>query len=192
MRTTLDCFKQLCGPAELLCYPGSLASSSYTPFITCFQWPPPSRLRLEGQTLGCETLMGQLVVDSQTVAEWPIHSPKSQTGQISLAALGLTRGKQAVRSWSYNRSVNRGGRTYSSCTMLRKDWQNPGPPTGNWQSGGGCEWAAMVRQYPNSGGRGYRGYQGTKRGVGGHPWERAVDKVAQLAVPKAPMRLRAA
>lgn len=49
MRTTLDCFKQLCGPAELLCCPGSPASSSYSPFITCFQWPIPSRLRLEGQ-----------------------------------------------------------------------------------------------------------------------------------------------
>lgn len=65
-----------------------------------------------------------------------------------------------IRSWSYNRSVNRGGRTYSSCTMLRKDRRNPGPPTGNWQSGGGCQWAAMVRQYTNSGGRGYRGCQG--------------------------------
>ncbi|KAK1886897.1 hypothetical protein KUDE01_030611, partial [Dissostichus eleginoides] len=64
-----------------------------------------------------------------------------------------------IRSWSYNRSVNRGGCTYSSCTMLRKDRRNPGPPTGNWQSGGGCQWAAMVRQYTNSGGRGYRGCQ---------------------------------
>ncbi|KAI9518442.1 hypothetical protein NQZ68_037196 [Dissostichus eleginoides] len=40
---------ELCGPAKLICYPGSLASSSFTPFITCFQWPPPSRLGLEGQ-----------------------------------------------------------------------------------------------------------------------------------------------
>eukprot|EP00064_Thunnus_orientalis_P012752 superscaffoldBa00001995_g12787 len=63
------------------------------------------------------------------------------------------------RSFSYNRSVNRGGRTYSSCTMLRKDRRNPGPPTGNWQFGGGCQWAAMVRQYTNSRGRGYSGCQ---------------------------------
>lgn len=52
MRTTLDCFKQLCGPAELLSFQGRLASSSYAPFITFFQWPAPSRLRLEGQ-VGC-------------------------------------------------------------------------------------------------------------------------------------------
>lgn len=75
--------------------------------------------------------------------------------------------RRPIRSWSYNRSVNRGGRTFSSCTMLRKDRRNPGPPTGNWQSWGGCQWAAMVRQYTNSGGRGYRGCQ-----VGGlhHVW----------------------
>lgn len=72
-----------------------------------------------------------------------------------------------IRSWSYNRSVNRGGRTYSSCTMLRKEGRNPGPPTGNWQSVGRCQWAAVVRQYTNSRGRGYRGCQ-----VGGlhHVW----------------------
>lgn len=72
-----------------------------------------------------------------------------------------------IRSWSYNRSVNRGGRTYSSCTMLRKDRRNSGPPTGNWQTVGGCQCAAMVRQYTNSGGRGYGGCQ-----VGGlhHAW----------------------
>lgn len=72
-----------------------------------------------------------------------------------------------IRSWSYYRSVNSGGRTYSSCTMLKKDRRNPGPPTGNWQSGGGCQWAAMGRQNTNSGGCGYGGCQ-----VGGlhHIW----------------------
>lgn len=35
-------------------------------------------------------------------------------------------------------------------------------------------------------------FQGTKRGVRGQPWERAVDKVAQLAVPGAPMGPRVA
>ncbi|CAB1448486.1 unnamed protein product [Pleuronectes platessa] len=49
MRTAVDSFKQLCGPAALRCYPGSPASSSYALFITCFQWPPSSRLQLEGQ-----------------------------------------------------------------------------------------------------------------------------------------------
>lgn len=48
-------FKRLCGPRELLSYPGSLASCSYAPFITCFQWPPPSRLWLAGQ-VGCRVV----------------------------------------------------------------------------------------------------------------------------------------
>lgn len=68
MRTTLDCFKQLCGPAELLCYPGSLASSSYVPFITCFQWPPPSRLRLEGQ-VGCRVVHNVWGISNQRSVE---------------------------------------------------------------------------------------------------------------------------
>ncbi|KAK2815638.1 hypothetical protein Q5P01_026105 [Channa striata] len=147
------------------------------------------------------------------------------------------------RSWSNNRSANRGGRTYSSCTMLRKDRRNPGPPTGNWQTRGGCQGAAMVRQYINSGGRGYgvcqerekesgvvlvvsqystraqdtiaplllqsKGlsvgsflwalfqvalafFQATKQGICGQPWERAVDEVAWLAVPRVPTRAKAA
>nr|XP_019939366.1 PREDICTED: uncharacterized protein LOC109627315 [Paralichthys olivaceus] len=76
--------------------------------------------------------------------------------------------------------------------MLRKDRRNPGPPTGNWQSGGRCQWAAMVRQYTDSGGRGYRGCQGTKQGFNDQPWEKAVPKVAPLAVPRAPIRQRVA
>lgn len=73
MRTTLDCFKQLCWPAELLCYPGSLASSSYTPFITCFQWPPPSRLRLEGQ-VGCRVVHNVWGISNQRSMEaWALR-----------------------------------------------------------------------------------------------------------------------
>lgn len=37
------------------------------------------------ETLGWETLMGQLVGDSQIVADWPIHFRRSLTEQISLA-----------------------------------------------------------------------------------------------------------
>lgn len=68
MRTTLVCFKQLCGPAELICYPGSPASSSYGPFITCFQWLPPSRLRLEGQ-VGCRVVHNVWGISNQRSAE---------------------------------------------------------------------------------------------------------------------------
>lgn len=68
MRTILDCFKQLCGPAELLCYPGRLASSSYTPFIIYFQWPPPSRLQLEGQ-VGCRVVHNVWGISNQRSAE---------------------------------------------------------------------------------------------------------------------------
>ncbi|KAK2919436.1 hypothetical protein Q8A73_003807 [Channa argus] len=49
--------------------------------------------------------------------------------------------------------------------MLRKDRRNSGPPTGNWQTGGGCQGAAMVRQYTNSGGRGYRVCQKKRVGL---------------------------
>lgn len=73
MRTTLVCFKKLCGPVELLCYPGSLAPSSYAPFITCFQWPPPSCLRREGQ-------VGSRVVDNV----WGISCQRSGGGYRAL------------------------------------------------------------------------------------------------------------
>lgn len=68
MRTTLDCFKQLCGPGELLRYPGRLASSSYTPFITYFQWPLPSRLQLEGQ-VGCRVAHNVWGISNQRSGE---------------------------------------------------------------------------------------------------------------------------
>lgn len=67
-RTTLDCFKQLCGPAELLCYPGRLASSSSTPFIIYIQWPPSSRLQLEGQ-VGCRVVHNVRGISNQRGAE---------------------------------------------------------------------------------------------------------------------------
>lgn len=95
----------------------------------------------------------------------PLPHPPTNTPLLGYWQVVMTTGmfswwslakRYPIRSWSYNRSVNRGGRTYSSCTMLRADRRNPGPPTGNWQSGGGCQWAAMVRQYTNSGGRGCR------------------------------------
>lgn len=56
------------GPAELLRYPGSLASSSYAPFITYFQWPPPSRLQLEGQ-VGCRVVHNVWGISNQRSAE---------------------------------------------------------------------------------------------------------------------------
>lgn len=93
----------------------------------------------------------------QTHPCWDMAKLSWQQGcsddEVSLSTVQSDRG-------SYNRSVNRGGRTYSSCTMLREDRRNPGPPTGNWQSGGGCQWAAMVRRYTNSWGARKQGLPG--------------------------------
>lgn len=61
-------FKQLCWPAQPLCYPGRLASCSYTPFITYFQWLAPSRLQLQGQ-VGCRLVHNVWGISNQSSAE---------------------------------------------------------------------------------------------------------------------------
>lgn len=66
--TKTHCFKQLCWPAQPLCYPGRLASCSYTPFITYFQWLAPSRLQLQGQ-VGCRLVDNVWGISNQSSAE---------------------------------------------------------------------------------------------------------------------------
>lgn len=79
---TMKTFKNLTGLLNVafvgLCYPGSLASCSYAPFITCFQRPPPSLLRLlrlKGQ-VGCMAVCSVwgLPIKDLNPLSWFCHS----------------------------------------------------------------------------------------------------------------------